>query len=87
MAGLYFSTLSLSLSAFLCLYYPFNSPPHALNKLYSIHLKKEERKKERKKERKEGRNKQTNKQTRVIKDAIAIGKYTEIFKDVAYRHT
>jgi hypothetical protein len=26
----------LPLSAFLCLYYPFNSPPHALNKLYSI---------------------------------------------------
>ena len=24
------------LSAFLCLYYPLNSPPHALNKLYSI---------------------------------------------------
>ena len=28
MAGLYFSTFSL--------YYPLNSPPHALNKLYSI---------------------------------------------------
>jgi hypothetical protein len=27
---------SLFLSAFLCLYYPLNSPPHALNKLYSI---------------------------------------------------
>ena len=27
---------SLPLSAFLCLYYPLNSPPHALNKLYSI---------------------------------------------------
>jgi len=25
-----------SLSAFLCLYYPLKSPPHALNKLYSI---------------------------------------------------
>jgi hypothetical protein len=24
------------LSAFLCLYYPLNSPPHAPNKLYSI---------------------------------------------------
>jgi hypothetical protein len=33
MAGLYFSTLLLS--AFLCLYYPLNSP-HALNKLYSL---------------------------------------------------
>jgi hypothetical protein len=32
MAGLYFSILS----AFLCLCYPLNSPPHALNKLYSI---------------------------------------------------
>jgi hypothetical protein len=27
---------SLLLSAFFCLCYPFNSPPHALNKLYSI---------------------------------------------------
>jgi hypothetical protein len=34
MAGLYFSTLSLS--AFLCLYYPLKFPPHALNKLCSI---------------------------------------------------
>jgi hypothetical protein len=29
-------TSSLSLSAFLCLYYPLNSPPYALNKLYSM---------------------------------------------------
>jgi hypothetical protein len=36
MADLYSTTLSLSLSAFLCLYCPLNSPPHALNKLYSI---------------------------------------------------
>jgi hypothetical protein len=28
--------LVLLLSAFLCLYYSLNSPPHALNKLYSI---------------------------------------------------
>ena len=35
MASLYSST-SLSFSAFLCLYYPLNSLPHALNKLYSI---------------------------------------------------
>ena len=33
MAGLYSSYL-LSLSAFLCLYYPLNSPPHALNRLF-----------------------------------------------------
>jgi hypothetical protein len=33
---LYSSTSLLFLSAFLCLYYPLNSPPHALNKLYSI---------------------------------------------------
>ena len=40
MNGLYFSTIS-PLSAFLCLYYPLNSPLHALNKLYSIlYLKK-----------------------------------------------
>jgi hypothetical protein len=26
---------SLPLSSFLCLYYPLNSPPHALNKLYT----------------------------------------------------
>ena len=32
MASLYFSTLS----AFLCLYYPLDSLPHVLNKLYSI---------------------------------------------------
>ena len=29
---------SLPLSAFLCLYYPLNSLPHALNKLYSMHV-------------------------------------------------
>jgi hypothetical protein len=34
LASLYFSTLLLS--AFLCLYYPLNSPPRALNELYSI---------------------------------------------------
>ena len=27
---------SLLLSAFLCLYYSLNSPPHALNKLYTV---------------------------------------------------
>ena len=27
---------SLPLSAFLCFYYPLNSPPHTLNKLYSL---------------------------------------------------
>jgi hypothetical protein len=30
------ASLYSSLSAFLCLYYPLNSPPHALNKLYTI---------------------------------------------------
>jgi hypothetical protein len=48
---------SLPLSAFLCLYYSLNSPPHALNKLYSI-LKKEKRKKEKK--RKKKRKEQSN---------------------------
>jgi hypothetical protein len=36
MANLYTSSLlSLSLSAFLCFYYPLNAAPHALNKLCS----------------------------------------------------
>ena len=34
--GLPLLLYSLPLSAFLCLYYPLNSLPHALNKLYSI---------------------------------------------------
>jgi hypothetical protein len=44
MAGFYFSTLSLFLAAaVVCLYYPLNSPPHTLNKLYSILLKKKKK--------------------------------------------
>ena len=34
--SLYSSPLPLSLSAFLCIYYPLNTPPLALNKLFSI---------------------------------------------------
>jgi flagellar biosynthesis/type III secretory pathway protein FliH len=45
----------LLLSAFLCLRYPLNSPPHALNKLYSIQKERKEGRKEgRKEERREG---------------------------------
>jgi hypothetical protein len=39
----------LSFSAILCLYYPLNSPSHALNKLYSIFKKKKEKKRKEKK--------------------------------------
>lgn len=44
MAGLPLLLYSLLLSAFLCLYCPLNSPPHALNKFYSI-LKKQKQNK------------------------------------------
>jgi hypothetical protein len=48
---------SLILSEFLCLCYPTNSPPHALNKFYSVQMKKEKKKKRKKKKEKRKRKK------------------------------
>jgi hypothetical protein len=46
------------LSAFLCLYYPLNFPPYALNKLYSI-LKNKQTKQTKTNKQKTQRNKET----------------------------
>jgi cytochrome c biogenesis protein ResB len=73
----------LLLSDFLCLCYSLNSPPHALNKLYSIKKKKErerEREKEKEKKRKEKKRKEKKrKEKKKIKGLKVWTKVMSIF--------